>query len=237
MPKFEDLTGQRFGRLVVLGRASNKIRKNGRAKTMWRCKCDCGNEKVINAESLKSGATKSCGCLNAEMRSQVPITHGYTKGGHKERLYGVWRNIISRCEYPKQKVYKYYGGRGISICEEWHNYAVFRDWAYANGYDEKAVRGDCTIDRLDNNGNYEPSNCRWVSLKTQMRNRSDNRLITYNGETKPVVDWAEQMGLSPQTVYCRLNEGWSEADAITIPLLPNNSYGQHYRKERTNLNG
>lgn len=237
MPKFEDLAGQRFGRLVVVSREPNRVRNNGRAKTVWLCQCDCGKERAVLAESLKSGATKSCGCLSVEMFVKRATTHGYTKDKKKERLYVVWRSIIQRCENPNIPTYKYYGGKGVSICDEWHDYSKFRSWAYLNGYDETAVRGECTIDRIDNNGDYEPSNCRWVCLKTQMRNRSDNRLITHNGETKSVVEWAEQTGLSPQLIYGRLNEGWSGADAITIPLLPNDSYGQHFRKERHKLNG
>lgn len=168
MAALKDLTGQRFGRLVVLERAEN----NRYGKTRWKCRCDCGNERVIEGNSLRMGTTKSCGCLHIEGLRTFKTTHGK----EKSRLYSVWKGIKSRCVNPNHHAYKRYGGRGITICKEWrHNFQAFYDWAMANGYDENAPKGQCTIDRIDNDKGYSPDNCRWVDMKVQRHNRSDSR--------------------------------------------------------------
>lgn len=158
-----DMTGQRFGRLTVIDRAEND-RKN---QACWRCRCDCGNVTVVAGARLRRGTTKSCGCYFQERRREKAKTHG----GRHERLYGVWYNMRQRCENAKEKSYPYYGGRGIRVCDEWRDYATFREWALANGYDPEAEKGKCTIDRIDVNGNYEPTNCRWVSMAEQNSNK------------------------------------------------------------------
>lgn len=156
-----DLTGQRFGKLTVISVAENHGRRSA-----WHCKCDCGKEVDVITESLRSGNTKSCGC-----------THGENHGCADDRLYGVWRAMKTRCTNPNSKKYPSYGGRGISVCDEWlHSFTAFRDWALTHGYDYDAPYGACTIDRIDVDGNYCPENCRWVDSKTQVRNR---RPITY----------------------------------------------------------
>ena len=233
MPKFEDLTGQRFGRLVVIVREPNKTLSSGKKKTMWKCACDCGQEAVVRAECLKSGYTKSCGCLSNEMFHKMITKHGHCK----ERLYSIWQAIRQRCLNPNDAEYKSYGGRGISVCDEWSDYLAFRSWAYSSGYDENAPYRACTIDRIDNDGNYEPSNCRWVNMDAQMRNKSNHRNITYKGVTKPLVVWAEDLGLSASLLDNRIRRGWSIEETLTIPKLPNNKYGKSYRKERHKLNG
>ena len=168
MSALKDLTGQRFGRLVVLERAENNMHR----KTQWKCRCDCGNERVIEGNSLRRGVTKSCGCLHIEVFSAFNTTHGK----EQSRLYSVWKGMKNRCSNPNHCAYKRYGGRGITICEEWlHDFQAFYDWASANGYDENAPRGQCTIDRIDNDKGYSPDNCRWVDMKIQRHNRSDSR--------------------------------------------------------------
>lgn len=162
MAKMVDITGEKFGRLTALKPIFDGRRYN------WLCRCDCGNTCVKNGVSLRNGSTKSCGCIHSEQLSKRSKKHGYSG----ERLYRVWKGIKGRCNFPSHKSYKDYGGRGIKVCEEWKNdYISFRNWSIANGYDENAEFGKCTIDRIDVNGNYEPSNCRWVDLKTQAKNK------------------------------------------------------------------
>lgn len=168
-----DLVGMIFGRLTVIGPHESK---NGR--TMWECQCECGNTIVARSENLKSGNTKSCGCLVSDTSSAWLKSLKTTHGLSKTRLYVVWKNMISRCYDERNKRYDRYGGRGISVCDEWLNSLEnFVNWANSNGYDDAL-----TIDRIDTNGNYCPDNCRWVDAKVQCNNRSTNVLIEYNGE-------------------------------------------------------
>ena len=162
-----DLTGQRFGRLTAV--SCTGIKQNG--NYMWNCKCDCGKDVVVKADHLRRGDTQSCGCINAGRQKGIPRKHGCACNGNKERLYGVWSAMKNRCENPNHMHYKNYGGRGIKICPEWHDFITFRNWAVSTGYDENAPKGQCTIDRIDVNGNYYPDNCRWVDMKTQNGNR------------------------------------------------------------------
>lgn len=204
---FKDITGQRFGKLVVLGRGEDAVSKSGRHRIRWECKCDCGKTITAYSENLKSGKTTSCGCYRIELIRERSITHGETRS----KLYGVWSSIKSRCLNSNTVAYKDYGGRGISICDEWKNsFEAFRDWAYANGYKEGV-----SIDRIDNNGNYCPDNCKWVISVVQANNRRSNNLITYNGETLTVTEWAEKLGKNPKTIFNRLYSGWSPIEAIT----------------------
>ena len=176
MSNVKDMTGQRFGRLSVLGRAG--ITPYGEAT--WRCQCDCGGIVFVAGSSLRRGHTKSCGCLRDEIESKIHSTHRKTK----TRLYNVWTHIIQRCYNPKHTAYKRYGGRGITVCDEWRNdFMKFYDWAIATGYDENAAFHECTIDRIDNDKGYSPDNCRWADAKTQNANKSNSRKDKENERT------------------------------------------------------
>lgn len=162
-----DLTGKRFGRLVVICRAG----KGKGWQSLWLCRCDCGSFVVVRHSSLTSGNTKSCGCYH---RDYTAITH--TKHGHfGDRLYFVWNTMKGRCNNPNNQKYKDYGGRGIKVCDEWANdFMSFYIWAMNNGYDPDAPYGVTTIDRIDVNGDYCPDNCQWVDMKTQSQNKRAN---------------------------------------------------------------
>jgi len=208
MSRLIDLTGQRFGRLTVIERAEDHIQPTGKHETKWRCVCDCGNITVAYGGSLRNGGTKSCGCLQREIVSQRHKRHK-RHGDSKTRLYNTWNHMLYRCYNPKHKNYHRYGGRGITVCEEWKKYENFRDWAMANGYQE-----DLSIDRVDVNGSYCPENCRWVTQKEQTRNRSSNCIITLNGESKILIEWCELYGMNYGTVSSRLSRGWTPEEVL-----------------------
>lgn len=203
MGKFKDLTGQRFGKLIVIKKMEND--KDNKIK--WLCKCDCGNIAIVSGKDLQRAHTKSCGCLHEK----------HSKS--ETRLYRVWRGMKARCLNSKYPYYSNYGGRGITVCDEWKNdFQVFCEWAMKNGYDEKAPRGECTLDRIDNNGNYEPNNCRWTTNKQQSRNRRTNHLLTYKGKTQNIIQWAEETGISRSVFVSRLQNGWNMKKIINTPV-------------------
>ena len=213
MGRANNLIGQRFSRLVVIDSAG----KDARSNTLWLCKCDCGNTKVIRGSKLKSGEIKSCGCAQhvfTEERckhiSESKVKHGLSG----DRLYYIYNNMIRRCYDKSSAKYQNYGGRGITVCDEWRNdKQTFFGWAFNNGYSE-----DLTIDRIDVNGNYCPENCRWSTQKDQANNRTSNHFITFNGETHTIAEWSDITGIQIQTIHKRLSCGWDIEKALTTPV-------------------
>jgi hypothetical protein len=211
MGKLVNLSGQKFGRWYVLGRAPNK----GNC-TMWRCRCECGNIRVVEGYSLKSGLSKSCGCLHNELLIERCTKHGCAKQNAKERIYQIWASMKKRCYNPKSQYYYLYGGRGITVCDEWlgeHGAENFVEWALSSGY-----REDLTLDRKDNNGNYEPSNCRWATQKEQANNKRNNHYIIHNGEKHTIKEWSEIKGLTYSALFHRISRGWNIEEALNAPI-------------------
>ena len=206
-----DLVGKRFGRLTVI---EDDGRRTPKGQVIWHCVCDCGNHTYVQTSYLTTGDTRSCGCLFKETcRLPNTIRHGdASPNGEHTRIYESWHQMKKRCNNPKDHNYKNYGGRGISVCEGWDRYENFRDWALGNGYND-----ELTLDRIDVDGNYEPSNCRWADAITQGNNRRTNRYVEYQGETHTISEWSRVIGISHDVIAGRLNRGWSIEDALTKP--------------------
>lgn len=181
---------------------------------MWLCRCECGNEKVVYGDNLRYGYTQSCGCLQKERASEANTKHHDVDS----RLYNVWSAIKRRCYQEYEPKYDRYGGRGIKMCDQWRDdYGAFMEWALENGYDYNAERGACTIDRIDNDGDYCPENCRWVSMKVQANNRGCNHKITYKGETHTIAEWSELLGVPYERLQQRINRyGYNVEEAFEI---------------------
>jgi hypothetical protein len=206
MSKLKDLIGMRFGRLTVLKRAENN--KNGGAK--WLCLCDCGSEKVVSSFKLISGVTQSCGCRAREKASVRATRHGRSH----TRIYRIWTGMKKRCDKSYDSSYKRYGGRGIKVCEEWYSFESFYEWSINNGYAD-----NLTIDRIDNKGNYEPSNCRWVTAKVQANNTSGNRILSHNGKNQTVAQWCDELNIPRSRIDNRLHWNWSIEKALAVDTV------------------
>jgi len=207
MSKLIDLTGQKFGKLTVL----KKVESDKYGHTRWLCQCDCGNETKVAGYHLKDKTISSCGCYQKEVKSVLHLKHGQCR----TRLYGIYNGIKKRCYNKKEKNYTKYGARGIVVCDEWlDDFMNFYSWSMANGY-----KDNLTIDRIDVNGNYEPNNCRWTTQKTQQNNRRDNHLITYNGKTQTLSQWASELKIDYDCLEARINRHkWSIERALTQPV-------------------
>ena len=207
MGKLQDITNNRYNHWTVL-----RFDKRVGCSYYWICQCDCGTIRSVASSSLKSGASKCCGCI------KHPTMHNLTHGGKCERLYGVWSGIKCRCYNSHDRAYQWYGARGIKVCDEWLNdYASFRDWAIKNGYDENAAKFACTIDRIDTNGDYSPDNCRFSNMVGQNNNRRSNVVITLNGESHTLKEWSKITGLSYAMLKKRRQYGWNADKIIYTP--------------------
>jgi hypothetical protein len=204
MRKIVHQAGERFARLVLTEELDNR---------RWLCKCDCGKSCVVRAATLRSGSTRSCGCLQRERASEANLKHGHAVGGRLTKTYVAWANMLQRCCNVSHERYKDYGGRGVEVCERWRTFNNFL-----------ADMGPCprkglTIERTNNNGNYEPGNCVWDTYKAQGNNTRHNRLIEYQQITMTLAQWAERVELRPDTIRMRLDQlGWSVERALATPV-------------------
>lgn len=199
--RFVDLTGKRFGKLTVVSK--NEIRKRNRI--CWNCLCDCGKEVIVSSANI-GRSVKSCGCLKIQRTSEIKTVHGK----RNTKIYGVWCSMKARCYNENTKSYKDYGAKGICVCEEWkNNFEEFYLWSMEHGYQE-----GLQIDRINNNGNYEPSNCRWVTRKENMNNTSKNVMLEHEGEVKTLSQWSEIVGTSEKLISARLKKGWNPEEAL-----------------------
>lgn len=212
MSKFIDRTGQKLGRLTLIERVEN----NKFNQVQWKCRCDCGKEVIVKAYSLTTGQTKSCGCLKKEQNyiNIAKVKHNMTN----TRLYNIWRNMKSRCLNPNNKRHKFYFDKGITVCDEWKNdFMNFYNWAINNGY-----RDNLTIDRINNNGNYEPKNCRWATITEQNNNQSNNIRIKYNESEYTLSELSKIYNIKRATLYDRIKRGWTIDEALNRKVAKRN---------------
>lgn len=202
MAKLIDLTGMKYNKLTVVKRAENS--KNGQAR--WECVCDCGNTTIVVSNNLKNGAVKSCGCLKHLKKN----THHESK----TKLYRMWTSMIYRCHNPKNQGYKYYGARGIRVCDEWHDFLNFKKWVL-----ETKNEPNLTLERIDVNKDYSPENCTWIPFSEQANNRRSCRYFEYNGEKHNLMEWCNKLNLNYKNVHNRIYKlNWSFEKAISTPI-------------------
>ena len=194
-----NILGNTYGRLTVI---DFPISRNGQREWLCECNCDKHTKLRVSYVQLRTGNTQSCGCIRIE--KLIDWNHANRKYDpncdSNSRLYGIWTNLKRRCLNPNLKEYKYYGGKGVKVCDEWYEWELFKNWALSNGYKE-----DLTIDRIDVNGNYEPSNCRWVTMDVQANNKSNNKYIAYQGRTQSLADWCKELDLDYDRTKQRIN--------------------------------
>lgn len=227
MGKFIDMSGKRYGRLTVLPISESRRNSTGKhTELFWLCRCDCGKELYVRADSLRRNLTRSCGCYNDEIRrlskprpSSFPVVHNT----NVNRLYRIFNLMHHRC---RDKSLNAYGGKGITVCNEWKTYEPFHEWAMNNGYTD-----NLSIDRIDNSKGYNPQNCRWVDGKVQANNKTTNHPVTYKGITKNIGQWAQELGIERRTLAYRLKVGWSVDDAFNVQPHFNNNKKHYSEKE------
>ena len=220
MAKPIDLTGQKINRLLVLQR----VKREGNTKTLWKCRCDCGKEIIVESYKLRNGATKSCGCYRNEFIKYINKTHGmsYT------RINKIYRGMKSRCYTKSNPRYSDYGGRGIVICDDWlgkEGFLHFYEWATNNGYTD-----ELTIDRIDVDKNYDPKNCRWITRAEQGDNKRCSTKVSAFNETHSIAEWSRRTGVNYKTLYRRIiQDGWNPEKALT------DHNDERYTKNERNL--
>lgn len=202
----ELMIGRKFGKLTILDYAG----ENSKNRFLWKCKCDCGNDCIaVGSELVRKRGVKSCGCA---VRS--------INGHYRSRLYRIHHSMLCRCYTESTTRFQDYGGRGITVCDEWREklegFNAFYEWALNNGYDD-----NLTLDRIDVNGNYEPSNCRWATREVQENNKRSNRFLTFEGRTLTMAQWSREMKINRNTLDKRIKNGWSISDALTMPVNKN----------------
>lgn len=203
-----DLTGERFGRLTVM---SLSDKRSGR-KTYYDCLCDCGNKKTIRSDVLKS-QTRSCGCLRNE-QAKVNLVKNHKHKGSQTELHYRWLHMKGRCYNPNNEKFHRYGGRGISVCEEWkEDYEAFRDWAYGNGY-----KKGLSIERVDVDGNYSPENCTWIPVERQSNNRGSTIWIEYQGDRLSLMEWSKKLGINYGTLNSRYRRSGMRPPELFSPV-------------------
>lgn len=206
---YNNYIGNKFGKLTIID-----IIKVGYG-VFAKCKCDCGREATVLLRSILKGSTCSCGCKRRESLVARNTVHGMSH----TRIYRCWASMIYRCENPKNKNYHQYGGKGIKVCSEWHDFLNFMVWADCNGYAD-----NLTIDRIDSFGNYCPENCRWVTIQEQQQNKCTNNFLTFNGETHSIADWSRKVGIDAKLIWNRLSRGKTVEEALTKPPMHRERY-------------
>lgn len=209
---FIDRTGHKYGRLTVIAMIP---KPRGAKHLYWLCRCDCGSTVDVDSLHLGCGHTQSCGCLQKDRLALARTTHGATSAKGSIPEYGVWLNMKARCTHKSVDSYKYYGARGIKVCERWMKFENFIEDMGRRPSDGHS------IDRIDSNGNYEPSNCKWSDSFEQNNNRSNTRHLTYNGKTMSMFQWSREVGINPVRLHGRLAAGWSVERALTEPVRKN----------------
>ena len=202
--------GEKFNKLTIIKEVNGHIRKNGYKERKVLCRCKCGNIKEILYYSVKSGKTKSCGCLFKEKTKIIHTKHGM----NNTKFYYIFGKIKQRCFYKNCKDYKYYGGRGIKC--EWKSFIEFRDDMYKSYLEHKKNNDYTSIDRMNNDKNYNKKNCRWATRKEQMNNRKNNHFITFNGKTQTIAQWADELNIKYQILERRINRNWSIEKSFNI---------------------
>lgn len=220
--KVIDMTGYETGRVKVVEQAG----KNKSGNILWRYECSCGGGGIATADAIRR--MKSCGCIRKENGKEFFHNFNITHGESRTRIYTIWGNMINRTSNKKNKDYKNYGGRGITVCEEWKDYLTFKKWALENGYSDTL-----TLDRIDNDKGYYPGNCRWADEETQNNNKQQSRKLEYKGKIKSVEQWAKEYNINRSTLVNRLNKGMSIKEALETPVKGGNGKGYTPKRRKS----